>query len=88
MNKRTLVLLLLVVAFVSIGYAIYRSTDQRVTYNEDFKQTTTGEPQHGLIMGLCIFAGFCVLGTVPLLLDRRTDVVQEEPAVATKRTLL
>lgn len=88
MTKRTVVLLLLIAAFVAIGYAIYRSTDQRVTYTEEFKQTTTGEPQHGLIMGLCIFAGFCVLGTVPLLLDRKADVVREEPAVTTKRTLL
>jgi hypothetical protein len=54
---------------------------------EDFKHTTIGEPQHGLIMGLCIFAGFCLLGTIPLLLDRHKEV-QEEPKVTTQRRTL
>ncbi len=79
-------MILFIVAVLTLGYAIYRSTDQRVTYTEDFKQTTTGEPQHGLIMGLCIFAGFCILGTVPLLLDRHEER-KEEATVVTRRTL-
>lgn len=86
MTKRTLILVLLIAAALTLGYAIYRSTDQRVTYMEEFKHTTTGEPQHGLIMGLCIFAGLCVLGTIPLLLDRHSDR-REEATVVTRRTL-
>lgn len=86
MTKRTLVIVLLIAAALTLGYAIYRSTDQRITYMEDFKHTTIGEPQHGLIMGLCIFAGFCVLGIVPLMLDRSNDR-KEEATVVTKRTL-
>ena len=73
MNKRILIPVLLVMALTSIVYAIYRSTEEKVTLLGPDRQTVFGEPQHGLILGLCIFAGLCVLATVPLLLDRRDD---------------
>jgi len=64
---------LLLLALVSLIYAVYRSTEEKVTLIGPDRQTVFGEPQHGLILGLCIFAGLCVLGTVPLLLDKRDD---------------
>jgi len=73
MNKRILIPVLLLLALVSIVYAVYRSTEEKVILLGPDRQTVFGEPQHGLILGLCIFAGLCVLGTVPLLLDRRDD---------------
>ncbi|ANE51551.1 hypothetical protein [Flavisolibacter tropicus] len=73
MNKRILIPVLLVVALFSIIYAIYRSTEQKITLMGPDRQTVFGEPQHGLILGLCIFASFCVVATIPLLLDRRED---------------
>lgn len=73
MNKRIWIPMLLVMAVLSIIYAIYRSTEEKITLIGPDRQTVFGEPQHGLILGLCIFAGLCVLGTVPLLLDRRED---------------
>lgn len=62
-----------VMALIAIIYAVYRSTEEKVTLVGPDRQTVFGEPQHGLILGLCIFAGLCVLATVPLLLDRRDD---------------
>jgi hypothetical protein len=73
MNKRIVIPVLLVMALISVIYAIYRSTEQKITLIGPDRQTVFGEPQHGLILGLCIFAGICVLATVPLLLDRRDD---------------
>lgn len=73
MNKRILIPVLLVMALFSVIYAIYRSTEQKITLIGPDRQTVFGEPQHGLILGLCIFAGLCVLAIVPLLLDRRDD---------------
>ncbi|MFL5811298.1 MAG: hypothetical protein ACJ749_17380 [Flavisolibacter sp.] len=70
MDKRTLVPILLVLSLLSLGYGIYRSTEHRVTTIENGQQVVYGDPQHGLILGLCIFAGFCILGVVFLLIDR------------------
>ena len=64
---------LLVLALVALIYAIYRSTEEKVTLIGPDRQTVFGEPQHGLILGLCVFAGLCVLATVPLLLDKREE---------------
>ncbi len=85
--KRTLVIILLIMAFLSLGYAIYRSTSVRETLVENGREVVYGEPQHGLILGLCIFSGLCILSTVPLLMDRRTDVVREDQERLSKRTL-
>lgn len=74
MNKRTFIPILLVLALASLVYAVYRSTEEKVTLIGPDRQTVFGEPQHGLILGLCVFAGLCILSAVPLLLDRRDDV--------------
>ena len=74
MNKRTLIPVLLVLALASLVYAIYRSTEEKITLMGPDRQTVFGEPQHGLILGLCVFAGLCILSLVPLLLDKRDDV--------------
>lgn len=76
MNKRIYIPVFLVLALLSVVYAIYRSTDQRVTLNGIGRQVVSGEPQHGLILGLCIFAAFCVLGAVLLLLDKSGEITE------------
>lgn len=73
MNKRIITLILLVISLLSIVYAIYRSTAERITITEAGpfpKETVYGEPQHGLILGLFLFSGCCVIASVLLLLDR------------------
>ena len=73
MNKRVVIPILLVLALASLVYAIYRSTEEKITLIAPDRQTVFGEPQHGLILGLCIFAGLCIVSLVPLLLDKRDD---------------
>ena len=85
MTKRTLVLLLWILAVITIGYAIYRSTGEKIIMMESGRQVIYGEPQHGLILGLCIFAGFCIIGSVPLLLDRKAW--EKDADTISKRTL-
>ena len=76
MSKRAFTFVLLILALAALGYAVYRSTAERVTLIGPTQQTVFGEPQHGLILGLCIFAGACLLGAIKLLLDKT-----EEPLV-------
>jgi hypothetical protein len=84
---------LLVMALLSLGYAIYRSTTEQVTLVEGNRQTVYGDPMHGLMLGLCIFAGLCVLGAALLLLDRNDrdsvpgKVTREERETLSRRTL-
>jgi hypothetical protein len=86
MNKRTLAMILLVIPILTIGYAIYRSTSETITTIANGKQVVYGEPQHGLTLGLCVFAGFCILGSVLLLLDewRRPSAGDAQHQVTTK----
>ena len=85
--KRALVIILFVMALALLGYAIYRSTAVRETYvTQTGREVTYGEPQHGLILGLCILAGLCIVSTIPLLLDRRGDVFDDRDALS-RRTL-
>jgi len=85
--KRALVIILFVMALALLGYAIYRSTAVRKTYvTQTGREVTYGEPQHGLILGLCILAGLCIVSTIPLLLDRRGDVFDDRDALS-RRTL-
>lgn len=92
MNRRTLIPVLLIVAIIAIGYAIYRSTAVRQTIMQNNLPTVYGEPQHGLLLGLCVVAGFCILGAV-LLVDkewttRSTDVIRrDERTDLPRRTL-
>lgn len=76
MNKKIYIPVFFILALISVAYAIYRSTDQRVILNGIGRQVVTGEPQHGLILGLCIFAAFCILGAVLLLLERSEDATE------------
>ena len=85
MNKRTIILIYWLLSLIAIAYAVYRSTGQKITVMENGQQVVYGEPQHGLILGLCVFAGICVLGTVPLLLDKKDW--KEEQQNLSKRTL-
>ena len=67
MNRKTLAPILLLLAVLAIGYAIYRSTSPTITTVSAAQQTVYGEPQHGLTLGLCLFAGMCILGAVRLI---------------------
>ena len=84
MNKRTLALVLLILPLLLIGYAVYRSTAEVITVIENTRQITYGEPQHGLTLGLCIFAGISLISAVLLLLDDRRRVEKEDAYTTTK----
>lgn len=71
MNRQTVIALLLIVSLASVAYAIYRSTDQKTIITQAGLQTIYGEPQHGLILGLCILAGLCIVAILPLILVDR-----------------
>jgi hypothetical protein len=81
MKRQTIILLLLIAAVGLLAYAIYRSTGEQIIVTQNNVQTIYGEPQHGLILGLCILSGLCVLATIPLLLYRRDLIEEEEPPV-------
>jgi hypothetical protein len=86
--KRIIVIVLWVLALALLGYAIYRSTDVRETHTLQTNRVVTyGEPQHGLILGLCILSGLLIMSTIPLLLDRRGDVPREESDALSRRKL-
>ena len=74
MNRRILAPILLALAVIAVGYAVYRSTAETITSQEGTQQVVYGQPQHGLTLGLCIFAGMCVLGAVLSLVDDRYRV--------------
>lgn len=76
-NRKIFSLLLLIAALVSLGYALYRSTDRRVTISVPGSDTVYGEPQHGLLLGMCIFAGICLLGIVLLFRDTTIETNTE-----------
>jgi hypothetical protein len=86
MRKQTMILILWILSIVTIAYAIYRSTGEKITTMENGRQIVYGEPQHGLILGLCIYSGLCILSTIFLLLDKQYPE-KEEPATLRKRTL-
>jgi len=71
MNKRTLVPVLLLLAVAAIAYAVYKGTAVTMTTIEAGRTIIYGQPQHGLTLGLCLFAGACVLGASLLALDDR-----------------
>lgn len=69
MPRRIWIPALLIVALLSLAYAIYRSTAQRITIVQNGQETVYGEPQHGLILGLCILSCVCIISAVGLLRD-------------------
>lgn len=87
-SKSTLSIILAVLSLALIGYAIYRSTDVRQIVTSPGTEFVYGEPQHGLILGLCIIAGICLLGIVLLYRDSRVAVddvtTKEEPKTFTR----
>jgi ABC-type Fe3+-citrate transport system substrate-binding protein len=86
MNRQTMIVLLVLVALASVAYGIYRSTDQKTIITQGGLQTIYGEPQHGLILGLCILAGLCILDISPLLLvDRNRYDIEERAREASER---
>jgi hypothetical protein len=86
MNRQTMIVLLVLMALASVAYAIYRSTGDKTIITQGGLQTVYGEPQHGLILGLCILAGICILAIVPLLLvDRHHYEFDEKPVEKSER---
>lgn len=71
MSKKTLSLILLLLAVISVVYAVYKATAVTMTTIETGRTIVYGQPQHGLTLGLCLFAGACVLGAALLALDDR-----------------
>ena len=96
MDRRTTITVLVILMLVSIGYAVYRSTGQTITRIENGSEVVYGTPMHGLMLGLCIFAGACLLAIV-MLLNKERDVrdttprervtVKEEREALSKRSL-
>jgi len=78
MNKRTLIPVLLVLAIIAIGYAVYKGTAVTMTTIEAGRTVVYGQPQHGLMLGLCLFAGACVLGTALLVFDDRFRITNTD----------
>lgn len=84
MNKKVLSVILIIAAIAAIAYSIYRSPAETITVTEIGKTTIYGGPQHGLATGLCLFAGFCVLGAVLLLIEDGRGIVQDQRVVTKK----
>lgn len=82
MNKRTLIPILLLLAIIAIGYAVYKGTAVTMTTIEAGRTIVYGQPQHGLLLGLCLFAGACVLGTAILLVDDRLRITNTDGQVS------
>lgn len=74
MNKRTLAAFLILLGVIAVVYAIYKGTEVTVTAIEAGRTMVSGQPQHGLTLGLCVFAGFCVLGASLLYWDDRYHI--------------
>lgn len=79
-----MIVVLWLVAIITLAYAVYRSTGEVITVVENGRQIIYGEPQHGLILGLCIIAGVCIAGTIPLWLSKE-EWRREEAETLSKR---
>ena len=89
MNKQTIIVVLMLAAVASVAYAIYRSTGEKIITTQSGVQTIYGEPQHGLILGLCVLAGFCLLSIIILLLDRPpAERIEKEEILGSRKKLL
>lgn len=74
MDKKTLVPILLLIALAAIIYAVYKGTEATITTIEAGRTLTYGQPQHGLTLGLGVFAGLCVLAAALLSRDNHYRV--------------
>jgi hypothetical protein len=86
MIKGILNTVLWILTLFCLGYAIYRSTAVKDVTIMGNKEITYGETQHGLIFGLCFIAGICILGSVLLILDKKTVHMEDRDALS-KRIL-
>ena len=86
MNKRTLIPVLLLLAIIAIVYAVYKGSAVTITTIEAGRNVVYGQPQHGLTLGLCLFAGACVLGASLLAMDDRYRVGNTDSPTASTTT--
>ena len=86
MNRRTLVPVLLLFALVAIVYAVYKATEATITTVEAGRSIVYGQPQHGLTLGLGVFAGLCVLAAALLSRDEHYRVTNDGHATTTTTT--
>ena len=80
---------MLILAIVSLGYSVYRSTAQHIVETVNGRQIIYNEPQHGLLLGLCVFAGLCLVAMALLYrdrIDRVVDTRPEQQSTVVKRT--
>ena len=87
MNKKTLIPVLLLLAIIAVGYAAYKGTAVTITTIEAGRTIVYGQPQHGLTLGLCLFAGACILGASALLvLDDRYRITNTDGSTTSTTT--
>jgi len=86
MNKRTLIPILLILAVFAVAYAVYKGTAVTMTTIETGRTMVYGQPQHGLTLGLCLFAGACILGAALLALDDRFRIANTDGQASTTTT--
>lgn len=86
MNKKTLIPVLLLLAVIAVVYAVYKGAAVTITTIETGRTIIYGQPQHGLMLGLCLFAGACVLGAVLLTLDERFRITNSDGQATTTTT--
>ena len=88
MERKTLIPLLLILSIVSLGYAVYRSTAQHLVETVNGRQVIYNEPQNGLLLGLCVFSGLCMVAIAMLYRDpyeRTFDSRPEQQTTVVKR---
>jgi len=86
MNKRTLIPVLLLLAIITVGYAVYKGTAVTMTTIETGRTIVYGQPQNGLTLGLCVFAAACVLGASLLAMDDRYRVANSDGQTTSSTT--
>jgi len=86
MNKRTLIPILLLLAIIAVAYAVYKASAVTMTTIETGRTIVYGQPQHGLTLGLCLFAGACILGASLLALDDRYRISNSDGQTTSSTT--
>ena len=86
MNKRTLIPILLLLAIIAVAYAVYKASAVTMTTIETGRTIVYGQPQHGLTLGLCLFAGACILGASLLALDDRYRISNSDGQTTSSAT--
>jgi len=86
MNRKTLIPVLVVFALAAIIYALYKATEATITTIEAGRTVIYGQPQHGLTLGLGVFAGLCVLGAALLSRDEPYKMTNDGHAATTTTT--